>query len=98
MGFTLATAIASGLGLRKIVIPTNPGNFSAYGMLLSGLRYDLAATHLLPLSEAGLKVAWKDSTIWRKEGSAVYPNKVLAAMELPLNGCWTCATVSRRTS
>ena len=57
MGPTLATAIASGLGLREIVIPTNPGNFSAYGMLLSDLRYDLAATHLLPLSEAGLKLA-----------------------------------------
>jgi N-methylhydantoinase A len=54
MGPTLGTAVASALGTSEIIVPPNPGNFSAYGMLLSDLRYDLVITRLMTLSEAGI--------------------------------------------
>jgi N-methylhydantoinase A len=54
MGPTVGTAVASALGISEIIVPPNPGNFSAYGMLLSDLRYDLVITRLMTLSEAGI--------------------------------------------
>ena len=57
MGPTLATAVAAALGIREIIIPPIPGNFSAYGMLLSDLKYDSARTHLIPLTTEGLDIA-----------------------------------------
>lgn len=57
MGPTLATALAAALGLRDVIVPPNPGNFSAYGMLLSDLLHDLSTTRLLPLTPDGLSSA-----------------------------------------
>jgi N-methylhydantoinase A len=57
MGPTLATAVAAALGVREVIVPPVPGNFSAYGMLLSDLRFDLAKTRLIPLTDEGLKAA-----------------------------------------
>ncbi len=56
MGPTLATAIASALGINEVIVPLNPGNFSAYGMLLSDLRYDLVTTRLRMLDEENLRI------------------------------------------
>ncbi len=35
-----ASAIARELGIRRVLVPSSPGHFSAYGMLFSDLRYD----------------------------------------------------------
>lgn len=55
MGPTVGTAVAQALGINEVIVPQSPGNFSAYGMLLSDLRYDLVITRLMVLSEVGLK-------------------------------------------
>lgn len=57
MGPTFATALAAALGLREVIVPPNPGNFSATGMLLSDLLHDLSTTRLLPLTGTGLRLA-----------------------------------------
>jgi N-methylhydantoinase A len=57
MGPTLATAVAAALGVREVIVPPIPGNFSAYGMLLSDIKYDLARTRLIPLTGEGILAA-----------------------------------------
>jgi N-methylhydantoinase A len=57
MGPTLATVVADALGMREVIVPPIPGNFSAYGILLSDLKHDLAKTRLIPLTHAGLEAA-----------------------------------------
>jgi N-methylhydantoinase A len=47
-----AVAVASEIGIRKVIIPGAPGVFSAFGMLFSDLRYDYVRTHLMQLAEA----------------------------------------------
>ncbi|MBT6139623.1 MAG: hydantoinase/oxoprolinase family protein [Rhodospirillaceae bacterium] len=49
-----AALIAEELGMRRIVVPTMPGNFSAYGLLAANTRHDLARTRLMPLAQATL--------------------------------------------
>ena len=46
-----ACALASELGIKKVVIPNNSGVFSAWGMLLSDLRRDYLQTKVVELSE-----------------------------------------------
>ena len=57
MGPTLATAVASSLGVGRILVPADPGNFSAFGMLLSDLRSDAVATRVAVLTPDSLKDA-----------------------------------------
>src|SRR6185437_12915843 len=47
-----AVAIARELGIRKVIIPTAPGVFSAFGMLFSDLRYDYVRTWFTRLDDA----------------------------------------------
>ena len=54
MGPTLATAVASSLGIGRILVPTDPGNFSAFGMLLSDLRSDAVTTRVVALTPDSL--------------------------------------------
>ncbi|MGZ8446129.1 MAG: hydantoinase/oxoprolinase family protein [Candidatus Binatia bacterium] len=54
MGPTVGTAVAAALGIGEVIVPANPGNFSAYGMLLSDLRYDLVITRLMLLNPRNL--------------------------------------------
>jgi N-methylhydantoinase A len=39
-----AVAVAREIGMRTVVIPPQPGHFSAYGMLFADFRYDLTST------------------------------------------------------
>ena len=57
MGPTLATAVASSLGIGRILIPEDPGNFSAFGMLLSDLRSDAVTTRVVALTPDSLQDA-----------------------------------------
>lgn len=56
MGPTVGTAVALALGINEVIVPRSPGNFSAYGMLLSDLRYDLVMTRLMVLKDDHLKM------------------------------------------
>lgn len=63
MGPTLATAVASSLGIGRILVPADPGNFSAFGMLLSDLRSDAVTTKVFALDPntlAGALTALRD--------------------------------------
>ncbi|MCO6450781.1 MAG: hydantoinase/oxoprolinase family protein [Caldilineales bacterium] len=48
-----ACALATELGIKKVVIPHLSGVFSAWGMLLSDLRRDYLLTRIVDLSAAG---------------------------------------------
>jgi N-methylhydantoinase A len=47
-----AVAVAREIGMRRVIIPSAPGVFSAFGMLFSDLRYDFVRTWLTQLDEA----------------------------------------------
>ena len=47
-----AVAVATELGMRKVIIPPAPGVFSAFGMLFSDLRYDFVRTWFTRLDDA----------------------------------------------
>ena len=51
-----ATMVARELRIRRVIVPSSPGHFSAFGMLLSDLRYDFVRTRFI---EAG-KVTFED--------------------------------------
>lgn len=46
--------LARQLGIRTVVVPPQPGNFSAVGMLLAHARIDIARTLVADLSPAGM--------------------------------------------
>lgn len=46
-----ATAIAAELAIKQVLVPKYPGNFSAWGLLTSDIRHDLAETLLLSLEK-----------------------------------------------
>jgi N-methylhydantoinase A len=49
-----AAPLARELGIRRVVVPPAPGNFSAFGMLLSEIRSDAVRTHVGALDAASL--------------------------------------------
>lgn len=49
-----AAFIADELEISRIVIPPNPGNFSAYGAILSDVRHDHVRSYLTALSDVSL--------------------------------------------
>jgi N-methylhydantoinase A len=49
-----AAALARELGIGRVVVPPAPGNFSAFGMLLSEIRSDAVRTHVGPLDAGDL--------------------------------------------
>lgn len=49
-----AVLLARELGIGRTVIPPAPGHFSAFGMLLGGLRADAVRTHIGPLESEAL--------------------------------------------
>jgi len=50
-----AVLLARELGIARTIIPPAPGHFSAFGMLLGGLRADAVRTHLGPLEAQTLQ-------------------------------------------
>jgi len=49
-----AVSVAREIGMNCVVIPPQPGHFSAYGMLFADFRYDLTETVVSPLDVADL--------------------------------------------
>jgi N-methylhydantoinase A len=50
-GPVLASELAGQLGIRRVIIPTNPGLFSAFGLLYSNIEYDYVQTFLKPAAK-----------------------------------------------
>ena len=46
--------LARNLGIRRVVVPPQPGNFSALGMLMASTRVDLAQSIIADLSAPGI--------------------------------------------
>jgi N-methylhydantoinase A len=51
MGPTIAGRFASELGIGRILIPRDPGAFSAYGMLVTDVRQERSHTHITRLDD-----------------------------------------------
>src|SRR2546430_11537699 len=49
MGPTIAGLIAAELGIGKILIPRDPGTFSAHGMLVTDVHQERSLTRITPL-------------------------------------------------
>ena len=47
-----AVEVAREIGMRKVIVPSAPGVFSAFGMLFSDLRYDFVRTWFTALEDA----------------------------------------------
>jgi N-methylhydantoinase A len=41
-------AIAEELGIRRVLVPPMPGNFSAFGLLVADIRHDFARSRVIP--------------------------------------------------
>jgi N-methylhydantoinase A len=52
MGPTIAGMIAAELGIGRIVIPRDPGTFSAHGMLVSDVQQERSLTRITPIEGA----------------------------------------------
>lgn len=49
------TTLARDLQMRKVIVPRAPGQFSAWGMLMTDLRHDYIRTHVMPCDEEHLR-------------------------------------------
>jgi N-methylhydantoinase A len=63
-------ALAHELSIPTIVIPPEPGNFSAIGMLLADARIDTSHTFVTVLDETSVAAMTEAFTAMEKEGSA----------------------------
>ena len=52
MGPTTANKIAADLGVHRILVPRDPGTFSAYGMLVTDIQQERSVTRLTRLASA----------------------------------------------
>jgi N-methylhydantoinase A len=52
MGPTIAGLIAAELGIGRILIPRDPGTFSAYGMLVTDVQQERSLTRITPIEAA----------------------------------------------
>jgi len=67
-GPLVAIEIARMLDMRRVVIPPNPGVFSAWGLLCARLEHEIARTHLVRLAETdardlGVRLAELEGTL-----------------------------------
>src|ERR671910_53245 len=46
-----ALALAEEMGIRRVLVPRHPGNFSALGLLASDIKHDDVRTRVGPLRE-----------------------------------------------
>ena len=66
-----AAFIAEELEISRIIIPPNPGNFSAYGAILSDVRHDHVRSYLTPLSDTNLATIARMFEQMEDEGRAL---------------------------
>lgn len=75
-----APGIARELGISKIVVPKSPGTFSAFGLLVSDLKFDYTRTHLCSLRD---KTAQKriESILLKHKTAA---KQILKSQDIPV--------------
>jgi len=66
------TALARELQLRKVIVPPAPGQFSAWGMLMTDLRHDFIRTHILPCETDRLDEIRREFERLEREAAAQY--------------------------
>ena len=66
-----ATALARDLNIPMVVIPPEPGNFSATGMLLADARVDEARTFLRNLDDANVQESGELFDVMKNDAAAV---------------------------
>lgn len=66
-GPMLATELAREMGVAEVIIPPHAGNFSAWGLLGADLIQNASRTHVLPLTEEGLRDVAQEITILFRE-------------------------------
>jgi N-methylhydantoinase A len=69
MGPTIAGMVAAELGIGRILIPRDPGTFSAHGMLVSDVQQERSLTRIIPLDAA--TAAELDAIFAELEGAAL---------------------------
>jgi len=85
-----AAFLAEGLGVKNIVIPPNPGVFSALGLMLADFRHDFVRNIMKPASEINTEllekifgeIEKKAKKILQKEGFS--PNHIVMERNLEL--------------
>jgi N-methylhydantoinase A len=68
MGPTIAGMVAAELGIGRILIPRDPGTFSAHGMLVTDVRQERSLTRITPLD--GASPAELEAIFAKMEGEA----------------------------
>ena len=89
-GGLFATLLASELGVRRVIVPPHPGNFSALGLLGADLVRSHARTRLLQLDDDGLAEASRTL----QELFASFDGRAADGRRRPRS---TCATPARST-
>ena len=69
-GPLFAGDLARSLGIPRVLIPPQPGNFSALGMLLAGARLDVSRSIVADLSDAGMATLSAAASAVRQEAEA----------------------------
>ncbi len=77
-----AAALASSLGLAKVIVPSNPGAFSALGILLSDIVKDSSLSVLLPVPQITGPLSESYSPIRR--GALEAERTLAAGSEFPI--------------
>ncbi|MBS3649818.1 hydantoinase/oxoprolinase family protein [Pseudaminobacter sp. 19-2017] len=65
-----AVAIAEELEIPKVIVPPNPGNFSAYGAILSDVRHDYVRTHPMAFADENIAEMERIFAEMEAEGAA----------------------------
>lgn len=74
-----AAFIAEELEIPKVVVPPNPGNFSAYGAIMSDVRHDYTRTYPLPLAQESAAEMERVFADMEAEGSANLAAEAISA-------------------
>ncbi|MGI9411702.1 MAG: hydantoinase/oxoprolinase family protein [Hyphomicrobiaceae bacterium] len=77
-----AALIAEELDISRIVIPPNPGNFSALGAILSDVRHDHVRSILVPLSDENLPMLGRIFADMEEDGRALMRNDEVDAARI----------------
>jgi N-methylhydantoinase A len=79
-----ASAVAAELGIGKVVVPRQPGLFSAFGMLFSDLRYDFVRTWFTRLDDAPFDEIERIYAEMEEEGRQANANTSVTPSEITI--------------
>lgn len=85
-----ATMVARELRIGKVIVPRNPGHFSAFGMLLSDLRYDFVRSEFVELAAMGFDRLAELFESMHEEGlaaiqrSGIEPRRIIVSRSLDM--------------